>query len=334
MTKGAWVVRAGNYNEIVEDVEAKSVVAIGWAKMGNLSQLKSREQIKNRYREIDEGASEAKIGMNSGQLYRFAQEIKVGDFILTPIQATREILIGTIVSEYEFNPSLISEHYPHIRKVKWTKDKVSRDQLTAPFKNTMGSLMTVFSVADFISDIETLLVGGAPPVPPEEGGEGRPTFWEEVKARADELISDLVSDIDPYDFQDLVAGVLQAMGFRTRVSAPGPDGAVDVVAHPDAFGFQEPRIKVQVKHRKGKAGADEVRSFMATVNEGENGLYISTGGFTPEALRQPDRSRRQITLLDRHQFIDLLLENYDSLDPRFKAMIPLARVYIPTEARA
>lgn len=196
----------------------------------------------------------------------------------------------------------------------------------------MGSIMTLFSVTDYIPEIEALLEGRTPPELPE--GEGGPIFFEEVKAKADELISDLISNIDPYDFQDLVAGVLQAMGFRARVSAPGPDGAVDILAHPDAFGFQKPRIKVQVKHRRGQAGPDEVRSFVAIVNEGESGLYISTGGFTREALRQPGRAGREITLLDRDQFIDLLLENYDNLDARFKAMIPLAQVYIPTGVRA
>jgi len=330
MAKGAWVVRAGNYNEIVEDVEAKSVVAMGFAAMGDLSQLGSREEIKNRYRKLEEAASEARIGMNAGQLYRFAHQIEVGDLVLTPIQATREILIGSIVSDYKFDPSIISEGYPHTRNVEW-KDKVSRDQLTVPFRNSVGSIMTVFSVAGFIPEIEALMEGGARP---DGDGDNGPIFIEEVKARADELISDLVSNVDPYDFQDLVAGVLQAMGFRTRVSAPGPDGAVDILAHPDAFGFQQPRIKVQVKHRRSQAGADEVRSFMAIVDEGESGLYISTGGFTREASRQPSRARRDITLLDRDQFIDLLLENYDKLDSRFKAMIPLAQVYIPTGVRA
>lgn len=195
----------------------------------------------------------------------------------------------------------------------------------------MGSSLTVFSIADFVPEIEALLEGRTAP---EREEDDVPPFDREVKAKADELISDLISKIDPYEFQDLVAGLLQAIGLRTRVSAPGPDGAVDILAHPDAFGFQQPRIKVQVKHRRSQAGADEVRSFMAIVDEGESGLYISTGGFTREALRQPARARRDITLLDRDQFIDLLLENYDKLDPRFKAMIPLSRVYIPTGVRA
>jgi restriction system protein len=36
--------------------------------------------------------------------------------------------------------------------------------------------------------------------------------------------------------QDLVAGLLQATGYQVRVSPPGPDGGIDVLAHKDAFG--------------------------------------------------------------------------------------------------
>jgi restriction system protein len=73
------------------------------------------------------------------------------------------------------------------------------------------------------------------------------------------VFADGIAKVDPYDFQDLVAAVLRAMGFRAASHAPGMDRGVDIVAHPDAFGFQGPRIKVQVKHRKGSASGPEMR---------------------------------------------------------------------------
>ena len=43
MPKHAWMVRAGNDNELADLVEEKGAVAIGWTKMGDLSSLKARE---------------------------------------------------------------------------------------------------------------------------------------------------------------------------------------------------------------------------------------------------------------------------------------------------
>jgi hypothetical protein len=54
---------------------------------------------------------------------------------------------------------------------------------------------------------------------------------------------------DPDELQDLVAGVLRAMGDKTRVSPPGADRGVDILASPEGFGFEQPRIIVERKHR-------------------------------------------------------------------------------------
>ena len=164
---------------------------------------------------------------------------------------------------------------------------------------------------------------------PEE--EETPPFFDEVKAQADELIADLISQLDPYDFQDLVAGVLRAMGFRAVSSPPGPDRGIDIIAHPDPFGFERPRIKVQVKHRQGSVGGPEMRSFLGTLRAGDSGLYVSTGGFTRDAMLEAERSREPVKLLDRDDFIRLLLEHYEVLDSEFKAQVPLRKVWVPAE---
>jgi predicted Mrr-cat superfamily restriction endonuclease len=41
------------------------------------------------------------------------------------------------------------------------------------------------------------------------------------------------------------------MGYRTRVSEPGPDRGIDIVAHKDDLGVRPPTIIVQVKSGEG-----------------------------------------------------------------------------------
>lgn len=173
--------------------------------------------------------------------------------------------------------------------------------------------------------------GWSAPVIEEEEEEEAPPFYEEIKAQADELIADLISHLDPYDFQDLVAALLRAMGYRAVITKPGPDRSVDIIAHPDALGFERPRIKAQVKHRKNTIGGPEMRAFIATLRECENGLYVSTGGFTRDAKIEARGAREPVTLLDRDGFIRLLLEHYQDLEPEYKAQVPLRRVWVPAE---
>jgi len=72
-----------------------------------------------------------------------------------------------------------------------------------------------------------------------------------------------------------------------------------------------------------------MRSFVATLRPGENGLYVSTGGFTRDAHGEAERSRESISLLDRDAFVNLLLEHYEALDPEYKAKIPLKKLWVP-----
>lgn len=328
--KHAWMVRAGNENELADLVEEKNAAAIGWPEMGNVSGLKKREQFKQRYREAYPDHSSGRVAVNAGQVYRFAQGIREGDYILTYIKASREVLIGLADGPYEYRTDIFPEHYRHTRQVQWLK-RVSRDDFSSPARNSMGSTLTVFGLDDHLAEIHKIATttAGVPTITQED--EVEPPFFEEVKAKADELIADLISRLDPYDFQDLVAAVLRAMGFRAISSSPGPDRGTDIVAHPDPLGFERPRIKVQVKHRKGTVGGPEMREFLGTLRSGDSGLYVSTGDFTSEARLEAERSREPVTLLDRDGFIRLLLEHYEALDPQYKAQVPLRKVWVPAE---
>ena len=46
---------------------------------------------------------------------------------------------------------------------------------------------------------------------------------------------------------------------------------------------------------------------------------------------EAERSREPVTLLHRDGFIRVLLEHYETLDPEYKAKLPLRKVWVPAE---
>jgi restriction system protein len=326
--KHAWMVRAGDDNELADLLEKKHAVAIGWAEMGDLSSLKTRDDFKAAYRKAHPDDSDRTVAMQAGQIYRFVHEIQNGHYILSYSTATGELLVGTCDGVYKYLPNLFSEDYPHTRLVKWLK-RVSRDHFSEPARASLGGLMTVFQLDDHLPEIEGLATAkpGVPPAAPIDV-EAAPEFHTEVEAKAGGLIADLISKLDPYDFQDLVAALLRTMNFRATSKPPGADRGVDILAHPDPLGFGRPRIKVQVKHRKGTVSGPEMRSFRGALKDDDNGLFVSTGGFTEDAKREAEQSP-PITLLDRDGFLVLLLEHYEALEPEFQAKLPLRRIWVP-----
>ena len=152
---------------------------------------------------------------------------------------------------------------------------------------------------------------------------------DSIKLQSKEFIKDRIIKLDPYEFQDLVAGVLRAMGYKTSVSAPGPDRGVDILASPDGFGFEQPRIVVECKHRSGAMGSQQIRSFLGGRHKDDKGLYVSTGGFSKDARYEAERANIPVTLMDIDQLVDAVIEHYENMDTESRVLLPLVKLYWP-----
>ena len=154
--------------------------------------------------------------------------------------------------------------YPNVRNVEWTATDVSRDRLSTTTKNTLGSTLTLFRIPDPAEhDILSAAQGEGEVLPPDEPNEKEEALLEDIEKRSLEFIKDRVVKLDWEDMQKLVAGLLRAIGYKTRISAAGPDRGKDIVASRDGFGFESPRIVTEVKHRPNSSiRSQETRSFV------------------------------------------------------------------------
>lgn len=161
------------------------------------------------------------------------------------------------------------------------------------------------------------------------------TTLEEAEEAAWTEIEEHLGQMNPYDFQELVAGLLRGMGYHVAwVSPPGPDKGIDVIAHTDPLGIQGPRIKVQVKRRSDKTNIDGIRSLLSLLGEGDVGLFISMGGFTRDAEDEARRQeKRRVMLVDLKRLFDLWVEHYDRIPEVQRRLLPIRPVYflIPGE---
>jgi restriction system protein len=154
--------------------------------------------------------------------------------------------------------------------------------------------------------------------------------YEEAEEAAFAEIKAHIEKIPPYDFQELVAALLRAMAYHvTWIAPPGPDRGVDILAGPDPLGIQEPRIKVQVKHRPYAAtDVNDLRSFLAVLGTRDVGIFVSTGGFTRDArIEARTHETRRLTLLDLGELLDLWIVNYSHVEEAKRTLLPLRPVY-------
>ncbi len=157
----------------------------------------------------------------------------------------------------------------------------------------------------------------------------RSFVFETAEAQAKQEIVDYIQALGPYEMQDLVAALLRGMGYTTPYVAPkGPDGGTDILAYRDPLGIGTPHMRVQVKHRKDKASRDEIAALRGIVRpDREVGLFVSTHGFTSDAVREARSGTAHVELIDLDRFLDLWLAQYDRLSEDDKSLLRLRKVY-------
>lgn len=163
----------------------------------------------------------------------------------------------------------------------------------------------------------------------DEGKETVGVTLDETEQEAMEGLKQYIKAKNPYEFQDLVAALLRGMGYHTPFVAPrGKDGGVDVIAYRDPLGTQSPRIKLQVKHRQGTTTVKEIRELMGLLQkDGDVGIFVSSGGFSPDAKRAARNAQVHLELVDLPRFIGLWQEFYPKMVDEDKALLPLIPIY-------
>jgi restriction system protein len=125
-----------------------------------------------------------------------------------------------------------------------------------------------------------------------------------------DVLSDLESrpnlmELNPFEFENLVANLFSKMGLDTKQTRSSKDGGVDAVAF-DLRPVIGGKVVIQAKRYKNTVGVYAVRDLYGTMmNEGANkGILVTTSGYGPDAFEFA--KDKPIELLDGGQLLYLL----------------------------
>ncbi len=321
-----WCVHAGQHGEADNLFLQRGYVALAW-ELGDLSELPNDpEAFKARVRQVYPHAKPGAIPNIAGQNRRFVYDIKLDDLVVYPSKLDRQVHIGRLVGPYVYNPGLDAE-YADMRKVTWLRT-VPRKHFTQGALYEMGAIMTLFQIKTYAGEFRAA-VAGKPPEPPQVNDTTVIHVAADIEENTrDYILRRLAQELKGHPLADFVAHLLNTMGYRTRVSPPGPDQGVDIVANKGELGFEPPLIRVQVKSIEGSIGGPTVHELSGTLGPGEYGLFVTLGTFTPSA-RAFAETRSNLRLIGGDDLVDLILQHYEQFDARYKAILPLRRVYVP-----
>ena len=302
-----------------------NVIAIGWDLMGDLRLIKAnRDSFKDKYLQVYPDAKKGNIATGAGMLFRFCYEAQIGDYVVFPSKSNREVNIGVIEGDYVYDPSQIE--YVQTRKVKWLKH-LPRMSFSQGALYEIGSAMSFFTVKNYADEFLAALSKNfkksiATDIDDESVGATAEDIRENTK---DFILKELSRQLKGYELEQFVADLLQAMGYRTKVSPQGGDSGIDIIAYKDEL---PPRILVQVKSQDSDIKETTIQSLKGAMREGDYGLFITLSNYTKNAKKYLDNTPI-IRGINGTELVELILKYYEDLSEKYRKMIPLKMVYIP-----
>ena len=347
-----WIVRAGAQGERELAAIDQSKLFPGFLKVGDLTQLDSRDAILAHLLEVlpDEGKN--RLRNFAAQLNQFVNQIEVDDYVVMPRKLTNGVAIGVVKERYEFDPA---SQYRHSRAVEWREESLTRDTFKQDLRHSFGAFMTICEVKrnSALDRIRAVLETGRDPgsllgrqgrpriLPSRDGNREDDTEVDDYQTDIEDvanqqIISLIKSEFAGHALAGLVAEIMRVEGYTTKISPPGPDGGVDILAVGGTLGLGDDRICVQVKSGDGAANHDVVLRLIGSVSntQAHTGLLVSIGGVNAAARKELDNNFFKLRLWQMPDLLKALFRTYGELSDETHAKLPLKQVWAPIAGEA
>lgn len=159
----------------------------------------------------------------------------------------------------------------------------------------------------------------------DASGENEPTPQERLYNSYDNIKQSIQSEIlatilgkKPQEFERLVVGLLQAMGYGGEVKNSGVvtklsnDGGIDGIIKEDILGFNHISIQAKRYALGNNVGRNDVQSFVGAVagTPSKKGVFITTSDFTKGAIDYVDslNGSPTVILINGHQLTEYIYD--------------------------
>src|SRR5215211_3359404 len=215
-----WLVRAGKSGQQEDVALDKSLAAIGWEDLPDLSGTQSREDLEQLYRQVYPVEKPKTVTNRVSQTWAFRQRIKEDDLVALPLKKQPAIAIGKVTGPYKYRANA-SDGVLHTRSVKWIRKDLPRQSLDQDLLYSLGAFMTMCQIWRNQAEerIRAIIDGNPPPPEPNGGGDGEPTPDLEEFAR-DQIRNHLGQNFKGHELARLVTELLKAQGYQTQMAPP------------------------------------------------------------------------------------------------------------------
>lgn len=333
-----WCVRAGG-GMYADNFLSGGFVGIGWREISeDLGLVKTREQLYSVVRRYFPDLQSAILLSNYvNEIHRFLFEIQPNDHVIIPSPDADLLNYGVVDEGTPYYDPSGDDGCPlrHRRPVTWAADPIKLNDFSAPFRDSirtlldvpahtrMRSLLTVFMVehkAEFIRAIgRSEVVATAQPATREEGHR---------------IVLEQLMQLTQPEFERLVVHLLDALGFEDWERAEHHGARRDFFDACGDITLSLPaRIRLHARFHRGnlgaRIGADAVRELRQFIPFGGHGVYITTADFQPAAAAVAEEEGfARISLVNGQQLADLITRHWAHLPGELQDRLSLEQALV------
>lgn len=335
-----WLVRAGSHGEYEQKFIQENRVYVTWDELDvDLLKLPQRSDLMAAMAQRYPDAKTRTLQNWASQVWPFAREMAVGDWVVVPLKTQAVVYIGEITGDYRFDPKGPNPFF-HSRAVKWIGEAIARSHFGQDLLYSFGAFMTICRIQrNHAQERLTAMranhwraeTQGAVLQSVLPAGSTTETAGTDLEQLAQDQIAALIAArFKGHGLTRLVEGVLRAQGYVTYRSPEGPDGGADILAGAAPLGFSAPRLCVEVKSEDTPIGREPIDKLLGAMTKfnADQGLFVSWGGFKGNVDRELASQFFRLRLWTQKDLLEQVFAHYERLDDDLKAELPLKRVWM------
>ena len=335
-----YLARAGRQGEDEDYGLEHNLAIVGFRDVLSLESAQDYDSVVQLVRDALPDVKSRAQGNFAGQLWAFACAMQEGDIVVLPRKNTAQIAIGRVTGPYRYTE--VNAVLRHTRPVEWVRPDVPRATFEQDLLYSFGAFMTVCNISrNDAARRVTVVLEGKPDPGPSVLWEGSTKVPEptEVETTAvpdlaqlayDQIVAQIQSRFAGHALAQLVDAVLRVDGWVTRISPPGADGGVDILAGRGSLGLDAPRLCVQVKSQNSPADVTVYRTLQGTMQtfKAEQGLLVCWGGVNKVVLAESRQGHFMVRLWDSRDLVKAIYQTYKHFPAEIQAKLPLQQVWM------
>jgi restriction system protein len=293
---------------------------------GDLSDHLNFEDIYNEVCEANVSARETHRRSISKQLHLLLHGAQPDDLVIAHFQKSDRIAIGSFLAGI----SQDTDDKP-ARAVRWLRADITLPDLAPDLRFSMGASQKFFEISrnDAVRRAHVIINTRKDPgdmLAQDTLPEDQDVLEKLLRLRLHRRLGTVMAG---HGMANVVAEILRLKGYQLKISPPGPDGGIDIMAGTGPMGFNDPLV-VQVKSGDQKADAEVLQRLEGAMRShaAEQGLLVSWNGFTKDAAARQNDLWFGIRFWDAQTILDEFIAHYDELPGYLRDALPLRQVLI------